>query len=118
MSPSAPVAPMYSVKTGNCLKYRKRQVKRMRDNIQSISRGEIRRLARRGGVFRFTEEIYPTTRKVLYDRLKDILSQVVALVEHRGKKTIQVRDVIFVLSRMGNPIYGFDPETNIRNRPR
>ncbi|THV93321.1 hypothetical protein D6D27_04433 [Aureobasidium pullulans] len=61
----------------------------LRDNINGITKGSIRRLARRGGVKRISATIYDE-------------------VQCTVRKTITVPDVVFVLNRHGTPIYGFD----------
>lgn len=77
----------------------------MRDNIQGITKGSIRRLARRGGVKRISANIYDEIRGVIKSRLTEIMSQVAMVIEHRQQKTVTIRDVIFVLNRLGTPIY-------------
>ncbi|KAK4618232.1 Histone H4 [Fulvia fulva] len=85
----------------------KRHRKILRDNIQGVTKGDIRRLARRGGVKRISGQIYDETRSVLRIRLTDILKDICAVVESCGRKTVCVTDVVFVLNRLGRPIYGF-----------
>ncbi|KAF2201244.1 histone-fold-containing protein [Delitschia confertaspora ATCC 74209] len=87
----------------------KRHRKVVRDNIQGVTKNDIRRLARRGGVKRISAQIYEETRIVLKLRLEQILREVCAIVEYSGRKTVSVRDIVFVLHRLGTPIYGFDP---------
>ncbi|CAD0084935.1 unnamed protein product, partial [Aureobasidium vineae] len=76
----------------------KRHRKILRDNIQGITKGSIRRLARRGGVKRISATIYEEVRSALKSRLH----------MSTARKTITVPDVVFVLNRHGTPIYGFD----------
>ncbi|PFH55652.1 hypothetical protein XA68_17894 [Ophiocordyceps unilateralis] len=89
----------------------KRHRKISRDSIQGITRPDIRRLARRGGVKRISANIYPEVRDALKCHLKAILQGCVAYVEYRNAKTITTLDVIRSLARLGRPIYGFDPDT-------
>jgi histone H4 len=77
----------------------------LRDNIQGITKGSIRRLARRGGVKRISATIYDDVRGVLKARLTEILKQIAMVTEHRQRKTVTTLDVIFVLNRIGTPIY-------------
>ncbi|PMD62825.1 putative histone H4 [Hyaloscypha bicolor E] len=86
----------------------KRMRKIPRDCIQGITKSDIRRLARRGGVKRISATIYEETRYALKQYLERILKDVVAITEHSKRKTITVTDVIFALRRQGRPIYGFD----------
>ncbi|KJX94700.1 histon H4 like protein [Zymoseptoria brevis] len=85
----------------------KRHRKILRDNIQGVTKGDIRRMARRGGIKRIAGGIYEETRLVLRKRLEVLLKDIAAVVELSGRKTVCVTDVVFVLNRVGNPIYGF-----------
>ncbi|KAJ4342647.1 hypothetical protein N0V87_000856 [Didymella glomerata] len=87
----------------------KRHQKIQRDTIQGVTKGDIRRLARRGGVKRISANIYDDVRQALKARLSDILREVIAIVEHLGRKTVCVTDIIFILNRQGRQLYGFDP---------
>ncbi|KAK4165268.1 histone-fold-containing protein [Cladorrhinum sp. PSN259] len=90
----------------------KRHRKVVKDNIKSITKPAIRRLARRGGVKRISATIYDETRQTLKSYLERIIRDVVTYTEYRNCKTVTVNDVIFALRRIGRPIYGFDPETH------
>ncbi|CAN8102167.1 unnamed protein product [Discula destructiva] len=89
----------------------KRHRKIIRDTIRGITRPDIRRLARRGGVKRISAGIYPDIREALRARLWLILRDCATYVEYRQAKTVTVNDVIHSLRRIGRPIYGFDPDT-------
>ncbi|PHH65885.1 hypothetical protein CDD81_1254 [Ophiocordyceps australis] len=86
----------------------KRRRKIVRDSIRGITRPDIRRLARRGGVKRISNLIYDEARTALKEHLEAILSMCVIYVEYRNAKTITTNDVIFSLRKLGRPIYGFD----------
>ncbi|GAB7361588.1 hypothetical protein MBLNU230_g1640t1 [Neophaeotheca triangularis] len=85
----------------------KRHRKILRDNIQGVTRGDIRRMARRGGVKRISGMIYGDIRQALKERLELLLKDICAVVESANRKTVCTTDVIFTLRRLGNPIYGF-----------
>ncbi|KAK2613808.1 hypothetical protein N8I77_000690 [Diaporthe amygdali] len=89
----------------------KRHRKILKDNIRAITRPDIRRLARRGGVKRISATVYNEVRAALKDRLRMILRDCVTYVDYRRAKTVTVYDVIHSLKRIGRPVYGFDPET-------
>ena len=72
-----------------------------------MTKGDIRRLARRGGVKRIAGTIYSETRTVLRKRLELLLKDICAVVECSGRKTVCVTDVVFILNRHGKSIYGF-----------
>ena len=44
----------------------------MKDAVQGVTRGDIRRLARRGGVKRISADIYPSVRQAVKERLEDV----------------------------------------------
>ncbi|KAH4017938.1 histone H4 [Parastagonospora nodorum] len=90
----------------------KRHMKIQRDTIYGVTKGDIRRLARRGGVKRIAATIYDDIRQALKDRLRSILKDAIAVVECSGRNTISVTDIIFVLNRQGRQLYGFDPSFN------
>jgi len=88
----------------------KRHRKIVKDAIFGISKPDIRRLARRGGVKRISAGIYNEARKAMRHFLKEVLQDCTVFVDHSSRKTITVRDVIYALKRRGRPIYGFDPD--------
>ncbi|OJJ50929.1 hypothetical protein ASPZODRAFT_126902 [Penicilliopsis zonata CBS 506.65] len=86
--------------------------KPIRDNILGVSRQSIRRLARRGGIARINIDIYQGVRQVIKDRLELLISQLVELLESGNtpdheRTIVDSRDVVYVLSRLGTPMYGF-----------
>ncbi|OQO09704.1 hypothetical protein B0A48_05107 [Cryoendolithus antarcticus] len=85
----------------------KRHRKIIRDNIHGITKPDIRRLARRGGVKRISSDIYPKTREVLKMYLEEVLHDCCAVVSTFNRKTITVTDVVFALRRRGTSLYGF-----------
>ncbi|KAL2066497.1 hypothetical protein VTL71DRAFT_2568 [Oculimacula yallundae] len=89
----------------------KRYRKVVKDTIQGVTKGDIRRLARRGGVKRISGGIYDEVRSTLKDRLTLILKDAVTILEYQNRKTVTVMDVVFALKRLGRPIYGFDTDT-------
>ncbi|KAL1873801.1 hypothetical protein VTK73DRAFT_764 [Phialemonium thermophilum] len=90
---------------------KRRHRKITKDALRGITKPDIRRLARRGGVKRISVEIYSVIRETMVQHIGTILQRCVLFTEHRQAKTVTVHDVIFALKRMGRPIYGFDPET-------
>ncbi|KAH8681297.1 histone-fold-containing protein [Xylariales sp. PMI_506] len=86
----------------------KRHRKILRDNIRGVTKGSIRRLARRGGVKRISATIYDEVRNVLVKYLHEVLHDCVTYTDYRRAKTVTVTDVLHALKRQGNPIYGFD----------
>lgn len=85
----------------------KRHPKVLRDKLQGITKNDIRRLARRGGVKRIKGTIYQDTRLALKAFLERILRHAVTYTEHAHRKTVTAMDVVYALKRDGRPIYGF-----------
>jgi histone H4 len=85
----------------------KRHRKVLRDNIQGVTNGAIRRLARRGGVKRLSGLVYEETRNVLVDFVRKVVHDACEYADYAKRKTIVAMDVVFALKRQGRPIYGF-----------
>lgn len=85
----------------------KRRRKILRDNILGITKPDIRRLARRGGVKRMSDLVYGETRKALWAFLEKVIQDSVAYTEHSGRKTVTSKDVVYALKRHGHKLYGF-----------
>jgi len=92
----------------------KRHRKIIKDTIRGITKGDIRRLARRGGVKRISAAIYDDIRSTMKDHLQTILHDCCIFLDHANRKTVTVTDVIFALKRIGRPIYGFDPNKHFK----
>ncbi|KAF2744194.1 histone-fold-containing protein [Sporormia fimetaria CBS 119925] len=88
----------------------KRHKKVLRDAVHGVTKGDIRRLARRGGVKRISAMVYDEIRVALKKRLDRILFQAIAVVESSGRMTVTARDVVFVLNRLGTTLYGYDDQ--------
>ncbi|KAK7025815.1 histone-fold-containing protein [Favolaschia claudopus] len=71
----------------------KRHRKVLRDTIQSITKPDIRRLARRGGVKRMF--------------LENVIRDSVMYTDHAKRKTVTALDVVYALKRSGRTLYGF-----------
>jgi histone H4 len=84
-----------------------RHRKVLRDNIQRITKGSIRRLARRGGVRRISEGVYESVRGELRKFLELVIRDAVIYSDHANRKTIMNLDVIYALKKQGRTLYGF-----------
>ncbi len=84
--------------------------KRMKKNIplrEGITKGAIRRLARRGGVKRIAQEVYQAIRNQLDCFLKNVVRDSISFTMHGQRKTVTAVDVVYALKRQGKTIYGF-----------
>ena len=85
----------------------KRVTKVLKNNLQSITKPAIRRLARRGGVKRISGMMYEETRGVLKTFLENVVRDSVTYTEHAKRKTVTALDVVYALKRQGKTLYGF-----------
>ena len=86
----------------------KRHRKVLRDNIDGITKGAIRRLARRGGVKRISGDIYQEVRNALKQFIEKVLGDAITFASHGQRKTITAHDIVYALKRQGRTLYGFD----------
>lgn len=75
--------------------------------VQGISRPDIRRLARRGGVKRISSSIYEETRGNLKQFLKDVIRDATIYTDHARRKTVTAMDITYALKRRGHTLYGY-----------
>lgn len=85
----------------------KRMKKVLRDNIRGISKGSIRRLARRGGVKRISSLIYDEVRDVMKSFVEGVVRDATAYTEHAKRKTVTALDVVHALRKRGRMLYGY-----------
>jgi len=81
-----------------------------RNTIDGITKYDIRRLARRGGVKRIAGLVYEETRGCLKVFLEHVIRDAVTYAEHARRKTVAAMDIIYALNRQGRTIYGVDVE--------
>ena len=82
--------------------------RKLRDNVQGITKPAIRRLARRGGVKRINGLIYEETRKVLkVGFLENVIRDAIEYTTYARRKTVTAMDVVYALKRQGRTLYGF-----------
>ncbi|XP_053435637.1 uncharacterized protein LOC128577429 [Nycticebus coucang] len=85
----------------------KRHHKILRNNIQGITKPDIRRLARRGGVKRLSALIYEEVRAALKVYLEAVIMVAVTYTEHAKRKTVSAMDIVYALKHRGCTLYGF-----------
>jgi histone H4 len=74
--------------------------------LDRVTKPVIRRLARRGGVRRISNQIYEEVRLVIEKYLDKVVADSVIYTEHARRKTIQSCDVKRALSKNGRTLYG------------
>ncbi|RCN28361.1 core histone H2A/H2B/H3/H4 [Ancylostoma caninum] len=75
---------------------------RIRDTTEGITRNAIRRLARRAGVKRISEDIYAETRGVLRQFLEKVIRDAVMYTEHAKRKTVTVMEQFTLQTNCSN----------------
>lgn len=75
--------------------------------LEGITKGDLRRLARRGGVKRISGICYDETRGALKEYLTKIIKDAVVYTAHANRKTVTAGDVVYALKRNGKTLYGY-----------
>lgn len=78
-----------------------------RNHVFGVTKGNIRRLARRGGVKRLSTLMYEEVRGLVTIYLRKVIQDAIWYSEHRQSRTIIVNDVIFALKKNGETLYGY-----------
>lgn len=73
----------------------------------TLTRGGIRRLARRGGVKRIADDVYDDTRSFTDYFLQNVLKNAAVFAEHARRKTITAMDIVYSLKQNGRTLYGY-----------
>lgn len=94
-------------KSGDAKGSSKRLKKALRDNVRGVTKGSIRRLARRGGVKRISGLLYEEVRGVLKGFVEGVVRDATALAEHAKRKTVTAVDVVHSLKKRGRMLYGY-----------
>ncbi|EMP28742.1 histone H4 [Chelonia mydas] len=82
----------------------KGSAKRLRDNIQGITKPAILCLASRSGVKRISGLIYEETRRVLKVFLENVIRNAVTYTKQAKRKTVMAMDVVYALKHQVHPV--------------
>ncbi|KAK1659770.1 histone 4 [Colletotrichum godetiae] len=85
----------------------KRGSKIFKDNIRSIGKPDIRRLARRGGVKRISYDVYNEARAAMMLFLENIIRSAVMYCDHANRRTITSLDIVHALKLHKRVLYGY-----------
>ena len=85
----------------------KRMKKTVASGTKGLTRGSIRRLARRGGVKRISGALYEEVRTVLKSFVDGVVRDATAYTEHAKRKTVTALDVSLSLKKRGKMLYGY-----------
>lgn len=84
-----------------------RSTKVIRDHLKNITKGDLRRIARRAGCERMAAEIYNQTREALRVFLQGVLNDTIVYTDHAKRKTVITNDVLHSLRRRNTIMYGY-----------
>jgi len=87
-------------------KRHKKSKKVLKDNILGITAPGLRRLARRGGVKRISKAIYPESRTMITEFLRDVVHKVLLYTISAHRQTVTSLDVVYGLKRTGIRLFG------------
>lgn len=75
------------------------------ESIRGISKNSIRKLARRGGVYRMGGGVSEEIKKILSTFLTKVIGDAVLYTGHANRKTVTQLDVIYALKKQGRTLY-------------
>ncbi|KAK2036229.1 histone-fold-containing protein [Colletotrichum somersetense] len=78
-----------------------------KDNVRRISKSDIRRLARRGGVKRICQGIYYEIRAAIKRFLEDVIRGAVIYCDYAKRRTVTSLDVVHAMRLDKRILYGY-----------
>lgn len=84
-----------------------KRIKKLVRGSTPVTRGAIRRLARRGGAKRLSSLIYDDVRGCLKGFVERVVRDATAYTEHAKRKTVTAGDVVNSLKKSGRMLYGY-----------
>lgn len=86
----------------------KRLTKKMPSEVvYQVTKGALRRLARRGGVKRIADNSYNPAREFIDSMLVKVTRDSIVYAEAARRKTITAMDVVYALKKNGKTLYGY-----------
>lgn len=87
--------------------FRSRNENMVLTQARKITKGSIRRLARRGGVKRMSSSIYEEVRSKMVSFMDANLKDAVTYCLHGKRRTVKPIDIVQALRRQGRNLYGY-----------
>ncbi len=72
-----------------------------------VTKGALRRLARRGGVRRISENSYNSVREFCNSMILKVTKDSIVYAEAGKRKTVTAMDVVYALKKNGKTLYGY-----------
>ena len=86
----------------------KRIIKKTPQGVEyQVTKGALRRLARRGGVKRISDTSYPPMREFCDSMLVRVTRDSIVYAEAGKRKTVTAMDVVYALKKNGKTLYGY-----------
>eukprot|EP01060_Flectonema_neradi_P041024 TRINITY_DN956_c0_g6_i1.p1 TRINITY_DN956_c0_g6~~TRINITY_DN956_c0_g6_i1.p1 ORF type:complete len:114 (+),score=12.28 TRINITY_DN956_c0_g6_i1:47-388(+) len=71
----------------------------------SITKGSIRRIARRGGCKRIAANVYDEARALINKFVENVMDDTVAILEMTNRRTVRVGDILYALRKQDHTLY-------------
>ena len=85
----------------------RRHRRKLKENIQGITKPVIKRLARKAGAKCISGLIYEEARGIMKYWLEHIIKDAVIYCDHSRRKTLQASDVVMALKKANQKVYGY-----------
>ena len=72
-----------------------------------VTKGALRRLARRGGVRRISDNSYNSVREFCDTMIVKVTTDSIVYAESAKRKTVTAMDVVYALKKNGKTLYGY-----------
>ncbi len=82
-------------------------IKKPSREVYQVSRGNLRRLAKRGGVIRISSNSFNSAREFADAMLVRVTRDSIVYAEAAKRRTVTAMDVIYALKKNGKTIYGY-----------
>lgn len=85
----------------------KRTIKKQSRSEFQVTKGALRRLARRGGVKRISDNSYNAVRQFCDMMMIRVTRDAIVYAQAAKRKTVTAMDVIYALKKNGKTLYGY-----------
>ena len=94
-------------KSGGKMAAQRMKMHQSKPTIEGITKGDIRRLARKGGVKRIALDVYGEARQTIRGFIQHLTKTALVYTAAAKRKTCFPMDVVMAMKREGRSLYGF-----------
>merc|ERR1719502_154827 len=94
-------------KSGGKVAAQRKKQHQARPVLEGITKGDIRRLARKGGVKRISSDVYGEARQTIKGFVQHLTKTALVYTAAAKRKTCYPMDVVMAMKREGRSLYGF-----------